>query len=408
MKESHAIQLIEEAAPMTITRKNAQAYFSSILSLFWLIFGLMLGVISVYLQAHGFTNTQIGLILGTINLLSTVLQPSLATIFDRTGRPLRRCLAVSYGVLLLLSASLLLLPLPRPLLLVNIVALFALKSSLQPNVNALVQTFEHAGFPVNFGAARGMGSLTYGIIIAIAGAALERISPLLLPASYIGLLALFILLLTIPKMDDSAPINRTRRVQTDRAGLSSPAFILFLIASTCFSLNAVMNGSFMLQIMQGLGGGSTEYGLATSIPAILEFPAMLLFSRFSRRFGNERLLVFAGWAWFAKNGLILLARSPEAIYAAQLLQFVSYAFFIPGVVDYIAKILPAESFLKGQSLYGSAYTIGSVIAVFFGGTLLDRFGVHTTLTMAQCFSLIGAVLLTLSVRAAGRGSIRNS
>lgn len=117
-------------------------------------------------------------------------------------------------------------------------------------------------------------------------------------------------------MNDAAPVRRNNRLHGNRAGLTSPAFLLFLISSTCLSLNAVMNGSFMLQIMQELGGGSTEYGLATSIPAILEFPAMLLFSRFSKRFGNERLLVFSGWAWFVKNGLILLARSPEAIYAS--------------------------------------------------------------------------------------------
>lgn len=387
---------------MLITKKNAQLYFSSILGLYWLIFGLMLGVISVYLQAHGFSNSQIGLILGSINLLSTLLQPGLASIFDRTGKPLRRCLAFCYGILLLLAASLLFLPLSGSALLVNIVVMFALKSALQPNVNALVQSFEHAGFPVNFGAARGLGSLTYGIIIAIAGVVLETVSPLLLPASYIGLIVLLILLLSIPRMNDMAPARSSHQRRSERAGLTSPVFLLFLIASTSFSLNAVMNGSFMLQIMQDLGGGSTEYGLATSIPAILEFPAMLLFSRFSKRFGNERLLVFAGWAWFVKNGMILLARSPEAIYAAQLLQFVSYAFFIPAVVDYIAKILPAESFLKGQSLYGSAYTIGSVIAVFFGGTLLDLFGVRTTLTMAQAFSLLGALLLMISVRLSRR------
>lgn len=387
---------------MTITQKNAQLYFSSILALYWTIFGLMLGVISVYLQAHGFSNSQIGLILGCIYLLSTLLQPTLAALFDRTGKPLRRCLAATYVVITLLAAALLFLPLSGSALLISIVAMFALKSALQPNVNALVQSFEQAGFPVNFGAARGLGSLTYGIVIAIAGVVLEEVSPLLLPAGYIGLLAAMVALLLIPKMNDGTPAQLRRRNHADRAGLTHPIFLLFLAASTCLSINAVMNGSFMLQIMQELGGGSTEYGLATSIPAILEFPAMLLFSRFSRRFGNERLLVLSGWAWFVKNGLILIARSAEAIYAAQLLQFVSYAFFIPAVVQYIAKILPEESFLKGQSLYGSAYTIGSVIAVFFGGTLLDMFGVRDTLLMAQVFSLAGAILLTVSVRWAAR------
>ena len=93
-----------------------------------------------------------------------------------------------------------------------------------------------------------------------------------------------------------------------------------------------------------------------------------------------------------------MARSPEAIYAAQALQFISYALFIPGVVRYISAILPEEDFLKGQSLYGSAYTLGSVISTFFGGMLLDAVGVHNTLAIAQAFSFLGALLLSISVK----------
>jgi len=388
---------------MTITKKNANLYFSLILGLFWMILGLMLGMVSVYLQAQGFSNSKIGLTLGCVYTLSTFLQPALAVLYDRTGKPLRQCIAVTYAVVALLTASVLFLPVSGIALTVNLIALFALQSALQSCVNSLVQTFEQAGFDVNFGAARGVGSLVYGIVIAIAGAALEKYSALHLPAVYLGLTLAMILLLTLPKMDDRAPHRRSAQKSAGKhSGLTNPGFILLLIASGCFSLNAVVNGSFMLQIMQELGGNSAEYGLATSIAAIVEFPAMLLYSRFSKRFGENKLLMLSGWAWFVKNGLIVLARSPEAIYAAQVLQFASYAFFIPGVVRYIAKLLPEESFLKGQSLYGSAYTAGSVAATFLGGTLLDAVGVRSTLSIAQLFSLLGAVLLTASVIKSGR------
>lgn len=384
---------------MKINRKNAQGYFSLILILFWVIYGLMFGFASVYLQALGYSNSRIGATLGFAYLLSTFLQPMIASAFDRSGKSLRTCLAFCYGLLTLLSAALLLPHRLGAVVPVNIVVVFALQSALQPSINALVQTFELAGLPVNFGAARGIGSLAYGAVTAAVGIALERISPLLLPAWYLAIMLVMILLLAVPRMSDGA---RALRRSIDRstpgaACYTRPCFVLFLIASTCFSLNAVVNGSFMLQIMQQIGGGSSELGLAVSIPAVLEFPAMLLYSRFTRRFGEDRLLILSGWAWFVKNGMILLARSPEAIYAAQLLQFVSYAFFIPGVVRYIDKVLPPEAFLKGQSLYGSAYTAGSVIAVFSGGLLLDAMGVTGTLAVAQCFSFLGAILLTVSV-----------
>ena len=385
---------------MTITRKNAQLYYSLILGLFWVIFGLMLGVATVYLQAQGYSNSQIGLTLGIIYLTSTVLQPLLAALFDRMGKPLRMCVAAAYGVVTLLTGTLLFLQPEGAALAVNLVLLFALKSALQSSINSMVQSFELAGTPVNFGLARGIGSLSYGVIVAIAGVVLEKVSPLLLPGSYLGLLILMILLLALPKMDDRVPEKKAKQKGEKKgsAALSHPCFVLFLIASACFSLNATVNGSFMLQIMQKMGGNSAEYGLATSIPAVLEFPAMILYSWFARRAGENRLLVVSGWAWFVKNGLILLARSPEAIYAAQALQFVSYALFIPGVVRYISSILPEEAFLKGQSLYGSAYTLGNVIASFSGGVLLDAVGVNNTLAIVQVFSFLGALLLSISVK----------
>ena len=389
---------------MTITRKNAQLYFTAILSLFWIILGLILGMVSVYLQAQGYSNSRIGITLAIVYTLSTFLQPALAAVYSRTGKPLRRCLAVTYAVLGALTASVLFLPLKGLALSINLIALFALQSSLQSSVNALVQTFEMAGCSVNFGAARGVGSLAYGLAIAIAGTAVEKVSPLRLPYIYLLFTVIMVLLLALPRMNDQTPLIRKKAVSGDakHSAFSHPSFIFLLLASGCLSLNAVVNGSFMLQIMQNMGGNSAEYGIATAIPAIVEFPAMLLFSRFSKRFGSNRLLALSGWAWFAKNGLILLARSPEAIYAAQILQFFSYAFFIPGVVQFIGQILPQEAFLKGQSLQGSAYTAGSVIATLFGGSLLDLAGVRGTLSIAQLFSLMGAIFLTLAVHKASK------
>ena len=101
-------------------------------------------------------------------------------------------------------------------------------------------------------------------------------------------------------------------------------------------------------------------------------------------------------------GLIAIAQSPYFIFAAQLLQFAGYGFFVPANVRYIRQLLPESAFLKAQSLTGSAFTAGTLIAVVGGGTLLDAVGVRNTLYIGECFSLLGAVMLTLSVVTAKR------
>ena len=79
--------------------------------------------------------------------------------------------------------------------------------------------------------------------------------------------------------------------------------------------------------------------------------------------------------------------------------------FIQANVRYIREYLPESAFLKAQSLTGSAFTAGTLIAVVGGGTLLDAVGVRNTLYIGECFSLLGAVMLTLSVVTARRVSL---
>ena len=152
--------------------------------------------------------------------------------------------------------------------------------------------------------------------------------------------------------------------------------------------------SFMLQIMQNLGGGSAQQGVAVAVAAMTELPAMVLYGRLSRRMGVGRMLCLTAWVWVAKDLLTALAATPAALYIIALLQFASYAFYVPATVEYVSTMLPPEDFLKGQALVGTAFTLGSLAATFLGGRMLDLLGVRGALDSIQLVSVAGAVLLT--------------
>ena len=124
---------------------------------------------------------------------------------------------------------------------------------------------------------------------------------------------------------------------------------------------------------------------------------MILYRRFADKVGNRRLLAFAGWMWALKNFLIMLAPSVYLIYAAELLQFVGYAIYVPVGVRYIAHTLPESEFLKGQALVGSASTAGYLIAGFVGGPMIDLVGLSATLWGVQLFSVGGVLLFTCAM-----------
>ena len=389
---------------LTITKRNAQASYTLIHVMYWTVYGFLLGFSSVYLLQQGFTNAQIGVVLGCAYLFSTLMQPAIASIIERTGVKLMHGVAYLYIVLMAVAACMFFLPLPKLLLAAGLVMCLGLESAIQPSINTMLQVYETAGFPVHFGSARGMGSFIYALVVAIMGRVLETISPVFLPLFYLCgsvILCAYLLLIKIP---GGEIVKRSKEEkETSAMALCTQPWFLFLMGATAFlALNALLTGSYMIQIMHEIGGGSTEQGIAVAIAAAMEFPAMLVYSRFAKKYTDRRLLVLCGWVWAFKCGLIAIAPSPYFIFAAQLMQFAGYGFFVPANVRYIQEYLPESAFLKAQSLTGAAFTAGTLIAVVGGGTLLDAVGVRNTLYIGECFSLLGAVMLTLSVVTAKR------
>ena len=126
-------------------------------------------------------------------------------------------------------------------------------------------------------------------------------------------------------------------------------------------------------------------------------PAMALYARMSRHMGNRRILYLMSCAWLVKDVLTLLARQPALMYLAALLQFFSFALYVPAAVEYISLTLPEADFLAGQSLQGSAWTLGSLAATFLGGQLIDALGIRGALAAIQLFAVAGVVLMILCV-----------
>lgn len=377
--------------------RQITAFYALIQALYWITYGLMFNYAAVYLQSRGFSSGGIGLVLGASYLLSALGQPLFARLVSRRGLRLNVAAAGVYLLMAALSALILLLPLKGAVLAVIIVAAFTLQSAMQPSINSLHWGFELSGTHVNFGLARGVGSAGFALSSLLMGQILRRAAPDILPACYLAGQILLALCLTALRAPDYAHSGQSKRGGSYRDILAAhPKFALFLGGVACMSMAHIFIDNFMLQIMQSLGGGSANLGVAIGIAGMTELPAMVLYSRLSRRMDGFRLLRIAAWIWLAKDVLTLLATSPSLVYVSEALQFFSYAIYVPAAVDYIARALPAGEFLGGQALHGSFWTLGSLAATFLGGQLIDGLGVRGALGIAQLFALGGAVLISLS------------
>ena len=140
----------------------------------------VIGYASVFLLERGMSPAGIGALIAAGNVLSAVLQPMAAGIADRSGRvtlkQMIRLAAAAGAILSLLVGVFGSLKLIAPLYM----ALAMIANLEMPLVNAVSVYFSNRGYRINFGLARGIGSLTYaafsyglGLLAGMFGAGLH-------------------------------------------------------------------------------------------------------------------------------------------------------------------------------------------------------------------------------------------
>lgn len=370
---------------------NITPLYTVIQSLYWSTYCIMFNYAASYLQDKGFSNSRTGLVLGICYALSALTQPLFASLIERTHVRLAKGIVAVYCVLAVLSL-ILLLPLGTPLLAVILTLALTLQHAMQSSVNALSHTLEKSG-RLNFGFARGMGSALYAVIALLIGQLLRKISSAMLPAFYCAtMLMLIVSLLRAARIGEASDISGGTARTSGLEPLRYPRFVLFLTGVIAMMMPHIFIDNFMLKIMQNVGGGNSELGIAICIAAVIEFPAMMLYGRLRKRFSCPALLGFAGIMWAIKHLLILTAKSPLAIYFCELLQFASFAFYVPAGVEFVSVALPERLYLRGQTMLGAFFAIGCLLAAMIGGSMLDAFGMTKTLMLFCASSVIGAGL----------------
>ena len=381
-----------------ITRKNATAFYAAIQALYFFILALTEVFASAYLLNCGFTNGQIGIMLGIGSLGAVGVQLLSASLITRTGIRIGKVMMAMCAAIAVLALALLL-PLHGAVFCAAYVLIYLLAKAQGASVNSLYRGYHEQGTRINFGTARGFGSAAYSIASLSVGVVIQRFTPDILPGLYIVpclLLCAVIFIFNAPNVTERQSASVTPREKRILMR-EYPQFYLFFAGVLCLSTSNGFTETYLLQIMRRVGGSSANLGVAMFISAMTELPAMMLYRRFADKLGNRRLLAFAGWMWAAKNFLIMLAPNVYIIYAAELLQFVGYAIYVPAGVRYIAHTLPESEFLNGQALVGSALTAGCLIASFVGGPMIDMVGLGATLCGVQLFSVGGVILFSCAM-----------
>lgn len=363
---------------------------------YWLSTCAITGFVAYFLSAKGFGEANIGWMVAGQNILLIIVQPFVAQFADHSIRIRIKHMLIFFTLLAMSIAFVLhgLVPqhvLFTPMYLV-LVVLLALNGGLLTTLSS-----EHIakGTPIRFGLARGIGSISFASMSILNGLLVNRHGENVSLLLFISLSIFFVLgLATFPSPEKSLKNTNQKADSLISFIKGNPRF--FIMVFTCFIalLFTNMVGVYFYKIVEEIGGNSASFGRAVAVAAYVELFSMAAYPYIKKILGSHANMIrLSTIAIFIKAFLLLNAKSLEAMYWAQALQFFGYGLYIPAQVYYVSTMITEQNIAKGQTFLGLAGTLALVCSSLLGGYFIEQFGIYPTIMVVGGISLVGLVLL---------------
>lgn len=380
--------------------------YSLLQALYWAAICATNGFATVYLLDKGFTSSQVGVSVAISNILGVILQPVFASIADKTNKislHLMTAILLGIGAICFLAINFV------PNIFVVIVGLFVITTAIYqtslPLINSISVYYTNKGFFVNFGFSRSMGSVSYAIASTILGVINERYGCALIFLIGFTLFVLTIFtILAMPVLKEPNQINFLEEAETDTNKFDA-SFIRFFTKYKLFTVCLIgimlvfvfhnMINSYMINVVTNLGGNSSHMGIAISIAAFSELPAMVLFTYIRKYFKSSTFIIFASFVFACKAFLTAIAGSIFMLYLVQSLQALSFAVYTPASIYFVNEIMDENDKFKGQAIITASVTLSGVFGCLLGGFIIDSYGVKNMLYLGTILSVIGAIILLI-------------
>lgn len=365
---------------------------------------------SIFMLARGFTNSQIGMLLALANVFSVLMQPVIAGLIDKPGKLTnRRAACICTAVLIALSLLLIFIKQEKTVIFVIFMLIYMIQMAYQPIIIAMNFEYAERGCAINFGLARGIGSVGFAAYSPVLGTLLEQhnVSIIHIGNSIVlTVCLLFLLTFRLPKEGSEPAADRGSKPgeegKTESAAHNNfldfakyyPKFMLFLLATVLLFFAHNMINDYMVQIITPLGGTEKHVGYATSMAAVVELPTMAFFAKMTKKISSGKLLVISTVFFTIKTALLFLANDISGVFVSQFCQIAAYALFIPASAYYADFVMERADQVKGQAYVNCAVTLGGTFSGLICGRILDAAGPKMMLGCGSAASFLG-ILLTM-------------
>lgn len=360
--------------------------------------------VAFYLGRFGIENSTIGMLVSVFAVFGFILQGTIGRFIDTHPKWYWRNLLLIMGsieliicVLIfsvqLMNMDVLIIEILYGMLIMNTFA-------MAPLVNSSSFYYTAHGMPVNFSTARGVGSLVFAVASYILGVYSEEIGIIFIPSFGVAISILFLIsVLILPGLGSTYGERETsssRKPFISKGFFKRNRYFIIMVIGICMPLTLhYMVNSFLIKMIEHVGGSSVELGLALSIAAVCELPMFFLYDRIVKkyRFSTQFLIVIAAMLFVIRGILYHFAGDVLFIYVIQTMQCVTYALLIASQANYADESVSPQDKASGQSMMSMAETVGFILGTSIGGWTITMGGVNLMYDAGILIAFIGLLIV---------------
>ena len=386
--------------------KKESVRYASVISLHTMLMCVGLNYVTYYLSDKGLSASRIGIVVSISCMIAVIAQQLTGRMVDNGKLDPKRLICLLSSILTIagLCMSFFDTGALRPVL---FGLMICITLAILPLLNSFTFYYHNNNININYGIARGVGSLCFSVCSIVLGYLTVYAGSFTVPLTY-GLLGCGVcaIVFFMPSLK-SGPAK-----QQDGAGASGPKpsthpqFFLMLLGLSLVMLFHNMVMTYFIYVIRRAGGDSSDMGMAIGIAAVLEIPVLFLYTRIKGSRPSVYFLMTSGIAFLLKSILFIFAQNILMIYVIQLLQCMAYGLMAASRVYYVDELVGKENEATGQAYMSATETTGIVLGSALGGLIMQKSSVDILLTAGAVICLTGTLCMILSCIWTERVSIR--
>lgn len=384
--------------------KALRIHYAGIESVYWIINAIFMVFVVPLLRGRGFDNGQIGILLSVRSFSCIALQPAVAAFADKHANtiPLKYIISGIVGVSLVTTWLFYEVRFGFWGSLIIFAFLGASITALCPLYTSLAMQYLAIGCDLKFSIARGCGSIAYafcciflGYIVDYAGVETTLFLQLIM------LVVSLIIILTFK----SCPVAEKDATECKKPNstwnviVNNKGYAFFLLASVLLFVGNNMTTSFLVDVVDKLGGTNTDVGYCQFVLAAIEFPMALVFMRLKKRIGTLNLMRICSVFILVKILGIYLAPNIPVLIGVHAFQMLGAGLYWSGSVYYVNENVSGEDRVKGQSLMAIFSTgIGSGVGSLISGWISEKYNIDVLVITGAVCAFIGVLVMFYAMR----------